>query len=146
MAVSVKFYGQFPLLAFEKLITDMAGAGTTIKCALLTNLYTFNQDTHTSYNDLTNEVTGVGYTAGGMALTTKVLTYTPKTVTWNADPVNWPTSTITARYAVLYDDTPSGATNKKLILCIDFGEDRSTSGTTFTIAWNALGIFSASMA
>mgnify|MGYP000402675218 CR=1 FL=1 len=35
---------------------------------LVTSTYTPNKDTHTKRSDVTNEVTGTGYTAGGMAV------------------------------------------------------------------------------
>ena len=40
----------------------------TIKVMLVTSTYTPNQDTHTKRSDVTNEVSGTGYTAGGATL------------------------------------------------------------------------------
>ena len=40
----------------------------TIKVALVTATYTPDQDLHEDFADLTNEVVGTGYTAGGGAL------------------------------------------------------------------------------
>ena len=39
---------------------------------LVTSTYTPNKDTHTKRSDVTNEVTGTGYTAGGMAVSVSV--------------------------------------------------------------------------
>lgn len=54
-----------------------------------------------------------------------------------ADPV-WNSATFTARYAVIYDNT---ATNKDLVLLIDFGADKSPSNGDFSIVFNAAGVF-----
>ena len=51
-------------------------AADSIKMALLTSTYVPNLATHTFFSDLTNEVSGTGYTAGGLALTTKTHTVT----------------------------------------------------------------------
>jgi len=49
----------------------------TIKMSLHTNSYVPNLDTHEVFSDLTNELSGGGYTAGGATLGSKTLTYTP---------------------------------------------------------------------
>src|SRR6185436_15769925 len=48
----------------------------TLKIALTTSSYSPNKDTHDFFDDVTNEVTGTGYSAGGATLTTKTLTAT----------------------------------------------------------------------
>jgi hypothetical protein len=146
MAVTIKAYGQFPLAAMQALISDLNSASSDIKCCLMTSAYTPDQDTHVSYNDITNEITGTGYTAGGASLSNKTLSYSTRTVTFDADTIEWAASTLTARYFALYDNTPSGNTNKKLIAYGDFGADRSTIATSFQIIWPAQGILAFSMA
>jgi hypothetical protein len=47
----------------------------TIKVALTTSTYVPDIDVHDFFNDVTNEVTGTGYTAGGATLATPTLTY-----------------------------------------------------------------------
>lgn len=114
----------------------------TIKVALLTSSYTPNQDTHHFFSDLTNEVTGAGYTAGGLTLSGKSKSYTGATnVTafFASDPL-WTTATITARYAAVYKSTGTGSTSA-LIGYIDFGADVSSTGDDFTIEFDAAGIF-----
>ncbi len=143
MALTSTIYTYFPSNAFKKLVNDMSAGGTAIKCALLTSAYTPNMDTHESYNDVsTYEVTGVGYTTTGAEITSKTLTLGAGTVAFDGADVQWTTSTITARYAFVYDDTTAGATNKKAILLVDFGTDYSTTAATFKIVWNASGLFS----
>lgn len=146
MAITATVYTYFPLNSFKKLVNDLSSAGTTVKCALIANTYTPNMDTHESYNDVSAyETTGVGYTVGGGTVASKTLTVGTATVTFDGADVEWSTSTMTARYAFLYDDTTAGATNKKAILLVDFGEDKSTVAATFKISWNASGIFTATV-
>jgi hypothetical protein len=136
-----KLYGQFLSQALNKEIdwdTD------TIKVALLTNAYTPDQDAHNYLDDvITYEVSGAtGYTAGGNTLANKTNTYTgaSNVIVLDADDVTWSSSTITARYAVIYDATPATNATKPLIGYVDFGSDQSSSNGNFTITWDATGI------
>jgi len=139
MAVTAYWYGNAMVKVFNKEIdwdTD------TIKVALLTSSYTPDQDAHDYFDDVSaNEVSGTGYTAGGETLANKTITYTGATnvMKLDADDVTWSSSTITARYAVVYEDTGTPSTSP-LLLYVDFGQDFSTSGGNFTITWNASGI------
>ena len=49
-------------------------------------------------------------------------------------------STITARRAVLYDDSGATDADKAVLLWVDFGQDESSSNGDFTVQWNASGI------
>jgi len=135
-----KLYGQFLSQALNKEIdwdTD------TIKVALLTNAYTPDQDVHNYLDDVvTHEVSGTGYTAGGNTLANKTNSYNSATnvITLDADDTTWSSSTITARYAVIYDATPATNATKPLIGYVDFGSDQSSSNGNFTITWDATGI------
>jgi hypothetical protein len=135
-----KLYGQFLSQALNKEIdwdTD------TIKVALLTNAYTPDQDVHNYLDDVVaNEVSGTGYTAGGNTLANKTNSYNSATnvITLDADDTTWSSSTITARYAVIYDATPATNATKPLIGYVDFGSDQSSSNGNFTITWDATGI------
>lgn len=145
MAVTAFFYGNAPLNAWDKKIDFNSD---TIKVALCTSSYTPNQDTHDFFNDVTNEVTGTGYTAGGATIANCTLTYTAGTnvLKLDGDDVSWPSSTITARYAVIYDSTPGTAATNPLIAYVDFGADVVSSAGTFTIAWHADGIATVTVA
>src|SRR5690349_21680891 len=101
MAVTSKFYGNAFVNAFDKKIDFNSD---TIKCALATSSYTPDQDAHDFFNDITNEVSGTGYTAGGATITSPSITYTggTNTLKLDGDDVSWTTSTITARYAIIY--------------------------------------------
>jgi len=135
-----KLYGNFLKQALNKEIdwdTD------TIKVALLTSSYTPNQDTHDYYDDVVgNQVTGTGYTAGGITLSSKTSTYdgTNNVLVLDAADVTWSSSTITARYAVIYNDSGANNASKPLIGYVDFGSDQSSTNGNFTITWDSTGI------
>lgn len=106
----------------------------TFKVLLVTSSYTPNKDTHTRGDDITNEVTGSGYTAGGATTTVTVTLDTANDkVTVGFSAVSWATSTITARGAVIYKSTGTAA-NDPLVAYMDFVNDVSSSGGTFSIS------------
>ena|SRR3990167_959152 len=112
----------------------------TIKIALLTSTYT-PSDEHDFYDDITNEVSGTGYTAGGATLTvTTSQDNTDNEGVFDAVDVSWTiTGSFTARYAVIYKSTGSAATSP-LICLIDFGTNKSVDNETFQIIFAAEGI------
>ena len=134
-----KLYGNFLLKALNKEVdfdTD------TIKVALLSSSYTPDQDAHDYLNDVsTYEVSGTGYTAGGNTLGSKTATYDSanNVVILDAADTTWSSSTITARYAVVYDSTGTSSTSA-LIGYVDFGSDQSSTNGNFTITWDSTGI------
>lgn len=114
----------------------------TIKVMLTTSTYVPDQDVHNFKDDVTNEITGTGYTATGETLGSKTVTYTAGTnkhVLDGAD-VPWATATFTARIAVIYDASPASDATRPLIGYQDFGGDETVSAATFTIQWAAAGI------
>jgi hypothetical protein len=178
----------------------------TIKCMLCTSTYTPNLDTHKYKSDITNEITGTGYSAGGATLGSAAITFTAanswatqwaastafvvgdivrpttgnghlymcivagtsggsaptwptvarqtvadNTVTWaeiggginqfDAADASWSSATLTARYAVVYDSTPSTDATRPLIGLLDFGSDVSSTASTYTVVWDSRGLF-----
>lgn len=113
----------------------------TIKVALVTSSYAPNQDTHDFFDDVTNEISGTGYTAGGATLAGKAVTQdnTDNEGVFDANDVTWSTSTITARGAVVYKSTGVASTSP-LVCYIDFGSDKSSTAGDFTLQWNSEGI------
>lgn len=109
-----------------------------IKVMLVTSAYT-PSSAHAFRSSVTNEVTGTGYTAGGLSLANKTVTVVSNSGVFDADNLTWPSSTITARAAVIYRNTGSAATDN-LIGYVDFVTDQSSSNGDFTIQWNASGI------
>lgn len=86
----------------------------------------------------TNEVTGTGYTAGGVEVTGAVLntqTTGPAagTVYVNFDNVSWPGANFIARGALIYNTSQSNAS----VAVLDFGSDKTFSSTSNTVTMPA---------
>lgn len=111
MAVTAYLYGNAIKAAFNKEIDWNDG---NVKVMLTTSSYTPDQDAHDYKDDVTNEVSGDGYDAGGTALANPTLTYTGATnkLKLDADDASWPNSTITARRAVVYYNTGTPSTTR----------------------------------
>ena len=105
--------------------------GNAFKIALYTNSATINIDT-TEYTTGNEVASGGKYTTGGKSLAIGSQTYTLKTSTACVDFANvtWETSTITARGALIYNDS---ATGDKSVCALDFGGDKTSTSGTFTI-------------
>jgi len=145
VAVTAKLYGKFFNLLTAK---DVDLDSDTLKVMLCTSSYAPNQDTHEFKGDVTNEAVGTGYTAGGQALASVTTSYTGATNIWALDAADstWAGSTITARYAVVYDSTSGSDAARRLIGYVDFGADVSSTNGTFTITWAAGGIVAVTVA
>ncbi len=114
----------------------------SIRCTLHAATYVPAKTTHDFVDDLgATEITGTGYTAGGVALTNKTLTIASSVIIGDADDAVWPASTLTARYAVVSNRTPTTAATQPLIGYQNFGADVSSSGGEFRVAWSANGIW-----
>jgi len=114
----------------QNIITD------TLYMALYTAFSDIGQLT-TEYTT-SNEVTGTGYTAGGVEVTGAVLstqTTGPNagTVYVNFDNVSWPGANFTARGALIYNVTQSN----KSVAVLDFGSDKTFSSTSNTVTMPA---------
>jgi hypothetical protein len=106
----------------------------TFYVLLTTSTYTENQGTHTKRSDVTNEVTGTGYTAGGAAVTVTVTKDTGlQRITLSLGGASWPSSTITARKAVYYKRRGGAATADELVAVNDFTSDVISTAGTFTL-------------
>lgn len=141
MAVTAFTYGQALMKALSK---EIGFLNDNMKVALVTDAYAPSQDTNAYWADVQSaEAAGTGYVTGGAALASKTMTYDGATnkIKLAAANSQWPASTLTARYAVIYDDSPATAATKPLLGYVDFGANQSTSNTTFEIVWSAAGIF-----
>jgi hypothetical protein len=109
---------------------------------LHTATYAPNQDTHTFFSDTTNEITGTGYTAGGVALSGKSVSYdtTTNETRLLASNAQWTGATFTAAFAVVYVDTAGASTTDPLLGWVDFGGNETVTSGTFTIQWDATGV------
>ena len=126
------------------------GSTYPVFCALLNNSYTPDAD-HKYAGEFigTYEIAGTAYVAGGAALSSPEVTQddTDDEGVFDAGDALWGTSSITARYGLLYSSTGVGVdangtahTSDPLICCFDFTSDKSSSEGNFKIQWNAEGI------
>lgn len=109
----------------------------TLRNILVTNTYTPNFTTHDEYADVTNEVTGTGYTATGVVLASVTSAVATGVYTLDAADSSWTTASFTARGRVVYDDTITG---DGLVLATTFGADYTVTVGTFTQTENASGL------
>jgi hypothetical protein len=120
--------------------------GDTFKIALFTSASNIDANS-TSYNT-TSEVTGTNYTAGGNTLTNGGVTASNTSASAGTgfttfSNTTWTNANITARGALIYNNTPSanGTANTTLtnaaVCALDFGSDRTSTLGDFTIIFPA---------
>ena len=116
-------FKQEMLQAGQNLATD------TLRMALYTAFSDIGQLT-TVYTT-TNEVTGTGYTAGGVVMTGVTISTDTQTGTVFVDfaNVSWPGANFTARGALIYNVTRSN----KSVAVLDFGSDKIFSSVSNTV-------------
>ena len=114
---------------------DIDFDSNSFKAMLVSSSYVPNKDTHDFRDDVTNEVSGTGYTAGGAASAVTVTKDTANDkVTIQFGAVSWASSTITARGCVYYKSRGGASSADELVAYADFGSDVSSSGGTFSVA------------
>jgi hypothetical protein len=107
----------------------------TVRVMLTTSAYTEDKDTHTKRSNVTNEVTGTGYTAGGVVSTVTVTKdNATDRVTISLGAVSWANATLTARKAVYYVARGGAASADELIAVNDFGSDVTATNATFSLS------------
>jgi hypothetical protein len=102
-----------------------------IKIALYTAEADLN-DTTTAYSS-TNEVSGTGYTAGGVVMTGVTINTSGYTVYVNFNDVVFNAS-VTARCALIYNATQGN----KSVAVLDFGSDKTSTNFTITMPANTV--------
>lgn len=116
-------FKQEMLQAGQNIITD----------TLYMALYTAFSDVGplTTVYTTTNEVTGTGYTAGGVVVTGATLSTDTQTGTVyvNFNNVSWPGASFTARGALIYNTSKSN----KSVAVLDFGADKSFNSVNNTV-------------
>lgn len=124
------------LNGLENLLTGQIDADTdTFKVMACSSSYAENGDTHDFRDDVTNEVTGTGYTAGGNAVTVSVSIDTVNNrVEINLGGTTWTSSTITGAQKFVYYKSRGGlASADELVAVIDNGSGVNTSAGTLTL-------------
>ena len=103
----------------------------TIKIALFTSSATLNATT-TAYST-SNEISGTGYTAGGVTLTSAALSTSGTTAFADFADASWTSASFTANGAVIYN---SSASNKAIVV-LAFGGDFTVTAGTFSVVFPA---------
>ena len=132
-----KWYGQALAGQFGATAARRVDWGSDpLKVLLTTAAYVPDQDAHDFRADVTNEVTGTGYTAGGVAVSGKAVSYDTATNQLRlgfADVVWGPGATISGiRVAVIYKDTGAAATDPLIGYSVLDG-DQTVNNGTFTL-------------
>lgn len=127
------FSGNYMCTSFKQEILQgvhdfTASTGNSFKLALYTSSATLDAST-TAYS-VTNEASGSGYSAGGAALTNVTPTTSGTTAFTDFDDLTFSAATITARGALIYNDTAAG---DPAVVVLDFGADKTSTSGDFTI-------------
>lgn len=104
-----------------------ATTGDQFKLALFTSSATLGAGT-TAF-DTGNEVTGTGYTSGGVNLTSVTPTLDSSTAVCDFADVSFTSASFTANACLIYNSDKSN----KAVAAVAFGGDKSVSSGTFTI-------------
>ena len=113
---------------------NIAVNSDTFRCMLVTSSYTPNKGTHDKRNDVTNEVTGTGYTSGGTTCTVSgSLDTTNHRYDITVTGPSWTTATITARAMVIYKYRGGASSADELMMYVDFLSDVSSTAATFAV-------------
>lgn len=142
MATQVKAYSWRKNQENGVAVIDWSVAGDTIKVMLATSTYT-PSTAHDYISDITNEVTGTNYTAGGAEITTKSVTESAGKTTVNGDDPSWAQSASgfsNARYAIIYKDTGTASTSP-IVTTTTFASDLGNVSGLFTLEFAVTGIF-----
>jgi hypothetical protein len=148
MATTFNLYDQWRDIVADP--TRAAAIAGTLKLAIVTSAYTVDQGAHDFFNDITNEVSGTGYTAGGNACASPTWTGPDGsgTLTFDAsDPATWGQNASgfsNGRRAILYYDTGTAATSRLVGYSNDFGADAGNVAGDFSVTFNASGIYTSS--
>lgn len=129
---------KFRTFQYGKAVANMLGGETgtdtfqtdyltdTLKIMLTTSTYSPNLDTHEVKSDVTNEITGTGYTAGGVTLASKTITYT--------DANSWGTARANTTAYAVGDIVRPATGNAHLYRCIIAGTSNSSPPTFPTVS------------
>ena len=129
------FTGNFMCTSFKsELMTathNFTNGANVFKLALYTNSASFTAAT-TAYT-ATNQVSNSGsYSAGGGALTNVTPTTSGTTAFTDFNDLTFTSASITARGALIYNDTASG---DPTVVVLDFGADKTSTSGDFQIVF-----------
>ena len=103
----------------------------TFRIALYTSAATLNADTTVYSTD--NEVSGTGYVANDKELVASTVASGDGVGFVNFSNATWPSSSFTARGALIYNSSKSN----KAVMTLDFGDNKTSNNSTFTVGMPA---------
>ena len=132
MAITTAMCTTFKKELLEAVHNFKNTGGSTFNLALYTSSASLGAGTP-AY-PTSNEVSGTGYTAKGASLTRVDPSNDGTTAITDFSDLTFSSSTITARGALIFNDSASG---DPAVCALDFGSDKSSSSGDFTIQFPA---------
>lgn len=117
---------------------DIDFGADTFKAMLVTSSYTPDKDAHDFRDDVTNEVTGTGYIAGGVA-TACVVTLDAANDRINCtfgNSLYTAVSGFTAAAAIIYKSRGGTSSADEIVAYVDFGGTVTPTGGNLTVTFN----------
>ena len=143
MAITVVFYGLTMRDMIKQTGATVDFLNGVVQLSLHTNTYTPNVDTDDFFNDATNELsTANGYTAGGVTMAGKTITYDTASdqTRIDANDVSWTfTAGQTWRYGVIWINTAGASTTDPVYALLSWDSNQTVS-TSYTLQWDPAGI------
>lgn len=127
---------------FKKALLDARLSGADLYMMLLSDSHTTDIDTQEFIDDVSaNEVSGTGYTAGGVQIAGEATSQdnTDNEGVLDCNDIVLTSSSFTARYGVLYDNTGTPSTSR-IWAIYDFASNKLADGGSFTITINSEGL------
>ena len=132
MAITTAMCTTFKKEILEAVHNFKNTGGSTFNLALYTSSASLGAST-TAYTT-SNEISGTGYTAKGASLTRVDPSNDGTTAITDFSDLTFSSSTLTARGALIFNDSASGDPS---VCALDFGADKSSSSGDFTIQFPA---------
>ena len=132
MAISQAMCTSFKKELLEAEHNFKNSGGSTFQIALYTSSASLGAAT-TAYTT-SNEVSGTNYTAKGNTLTRVDPTTSGTTALTDFADTTWSSATITARGALIFNDSASGDPS---VAVLDFGGDKTSTAGDFTVSFPA---------
>jgi hypothetical protein len=131
MAIVQAFCTSFKKQLLEGVHDFRVVGGDVFKIALYTEAANLNSTT-TAYTTV-GEISGAGYTAGGLDLTSLGPTEYNLAGVCSFETATWVGATFSARGALIYNSTPAHTYSNPACLVLDFGSTRFAAGNTFQV-------------
>lgn len=126
----------------ESVRAQIANGSLTVKTMLVTGMYVPSRGGHTRRSDITGEIVGTGYTAGGQTTAVTVAKDTTnhrETLTFAN--LTWAAATLSAQGAVRYISRGGAANADNLIEYLDFGSRRTVTALDFVVTGSTVLTF-----